>query len=215
MGVTVDEYIPLNARVNHNGTVDVLVDGVDVPGGSGLSMAMVLQLLTRYAGENGKLLMTTTHPNGNVTRDLVSETGEITPFYPEAMGRAGAASAACTLPTDSPEEALLQALKQRGRRIGYTDIAAIEPAAATPPATTRVKMGEGAIPTFDVEADIMKTLAPKSPPRSKLMLMIVAVIITLGVLGGVAVGAWLLFNGGDIHGPLPVSGTSVPGLRLL
>ncbi|MBT2555622.1 hypothetical protein [Arthrobacter sp. ISL-5] len=52
-------------------------------GGSGLTMA-VLQLLTRYAGENGKLLMTATHPNGRVTRDLVSETGEVTPFYPDA-----------------------------------------------------------------------------------------------------------------------------------
>lgn len=210
-----DEYIPLNARVNHDGTVDVLVDGVDLPGGSGLSMAMVLQLLTRYAGENGKLLMTTTHPNGNVTRDLVSETGEITPFYPEATSRGDAAPAAGALPADTSEEALLQALKQRGRRIGYTDIAAIEPAAAAAPATTRVRMGEGAIPKFDVEADIMKTMSSKNPPRSKTKTMIVALIITVAVLGGVAVAAWLLFTGGDIHGPLPVSGTSVPGMRLL
>lgn len=209
MGVTVDEYIPLEARVNPNGSVDVLIEGAAVPGGSGLTMASVLQLLTRYAGENGKLLMTTTHPNGSVTRDLVSETGEITPFYPEVKSRAVTATAAA----DPTEEALLQVLKQRGRRrVGYAEIAAAPPVGATAPATTRVKMGEGAIPKFDVEADIQKTLSSKKPPASTTKRLIIAVIITVLVLAVIALaGMPMLAEFTIMIGALPDSGVSAPG----
>lgn len=203
MGVTVDEYIPLEARVNPNGTVDVLVEGAAVPGGSGLTMASVLQLLTRYAGENGKLLMTTTHPNGSVTRDLVSETGEVTPFYPETKPRAAAAAAVA----DPSEDALLQVLKQSGRRrVGYSEIAAA-PAAAAAPVTTRVKMGEGAIPKYDVEADIMKAMASAKPPASTTKRVILAAVITLLVLAAIALaGMPLLTEVTKMIGALPATG---------
>ncbi|ACL42386.1 hypothetical protein Achl_4435 (plasmid) [Pseudarthrobacter chlorophenolicus A6] len=207
-----DEYTALEARVNHDGTVDVLVNGSPVPAGCGLTMAAVLELLTRYAGENGKLLMTTTHPNGRVTRDLVSETGEVTPFYPDARTEPSAASE--TAPDPSHDE-LYQALKNSGRRVGYADIASTEPVQAIAPSTTRVKLGEGAVPKFDVEADIEKALSAKKPPRSTAKTMVIAVVITLLVLGGLAVGGWLLLNGGDIRGPLPTSLGSVPPLPLL
>lgn len=212
MGVTVDEYTPLEARVNPDGTVDVVVDGAALPGGSGLAMAAVMELLTRYAAENGKLLMTTTHPNGSVTRDLVSETGEVTPFYPEASAMGPSGSAA-----DPSQEALLDALRQRGRRkVGYSEIVAAPPVAAVAPATTRVKMGEGAIPKYDVEADIEKALSSKkAPPMSKTKTMILAVVITVLVLGGLAVGGWMLLNGADFRGPLPTSLGSVPAVPLL
>lgn len=208
IGVPVDEYIPLEARVNPNGSVDVLVDGAAVPGGSGLAMASVLQLLTRYAGENGKLLMTTTHPNGSVTRDLVSEAGEITPFYPEVKSREVAAAAS----SDPSEEALLQVLKQSGRRrVGYSEIAAA-PVAAAAPATTRVKMGEGAIPKFDVEADIQKTLSSKKPPASTKQRLIIAVVLTVLALAIVAlVGMPLLTAAAHTLGALPDPGVSAPG----
>lgn len=218
MGVTVDEYIPLEARVNHNGTVDVLIDGAAIPGGSGLTMASVLQLLTRYAGENGKLLMTTTHPNGSVTRDLVSETGEVTPFYPEARTRGmdTVTAAARAAASDPSHEALYQVLKQRGRRrVGYSEIADAQSVTVTAPATTRVTMGEGDIPKYDVEADIIKALSSKKPPRSKAKTMVLALVITVLVLGGLAVAGWLFLTGGDIHGPLPLSGTPAAGIRLL
>jgi hypothetical protein len=202
MGVTVDEYIPLEARVNPDGSVDVLIDGTAVPGGSGLTMASVLQLLTRYAGENGKLLMTTTHPNGSVTRDLVDETGAVTPFYPEVKTRAETAAAA----GDPSEEALLQVLKQSGRRrVGYSEIVAA-PVAPSVPATTRVKMGEGAIPKFDVEADIQKTLTSKKPSNTRKRL-IVAVILTVLALAVVALaGMPLLSAAAHMIGALPAPG---------
>ncbi|GAA4033973.1 hypothetical protein GCM10023063_17330 [Arthrobacter methylotrophus] len=208
MGVTVDEYIPLEARVNPNGSVDVLIDGIAVPGGSGLAMASVLQLLTRYAGENGKLLMTTTHPNGSVTRDLVDETGEITPFYPEVKPRAVTAFAAAG---DPSEEALLQALKQSGRRrVGYTEIVAA-PVTPAAPVTTRVKMGEGAIPKYDVEADIQKTLSSKKPPASTRQRLIVTVILTVIVLAVVAlIGLPLLEAAAHALGALPAPGVAAP-----
>jgi hypothetical protein len=206
IGVPVDEYIPLEARVNPNGSVDVLIDGAAVPGGSGLSMASVLQLLTRYAGENGKLLMTTTHPNGSVTRDLVSETGEITPFYPDVKPRAVTAAAG-----DPSEEALLQVLKQSGRRrVGFNEIVAA-PVAPAAPATTRVKMGEGAIPKYDVEADIQKTLSSKKPPASTKQRLIVAVILTVLVLAVVALaGMPLISAAAHMIGALPVPGAPAP-----
>jgi hypothetical protein len=206
MGVTVDEYIPLEARVNPNGSVDVMIDGTAVPGGSGLPMASVLQLLTRYAGENGKLLMTTTHPNGSVTRDLVDETGEVTPFYPEVKPRAVTAAAA----GDPSEEALLQVLKQSGRRrVGYSEIAAA-PVAPAAPVTTRVKMGEGAIPKYDVEADIMKAMSKKPPVNTKQRL-IVAVILTVLALAVIALaGMPLLSAAAHMIGALPVPGAPAP-----
>ena len=209
MGISVDEYIPLEAKVNPNGTVDVLIDGAAVPGGSGLTMASVVQLLTRYAGEHGKLLMTTMHPNGSVTRDLVSETGEITPFYPETRSQATEAAPAA----DPSEEALLQVLKQSGRRpVGYSEIAetpSVEPAA---PATTRVIMGEGAIPKYDVEADIMKAMSSKKPPPSTTKRLAIAVIITVLVLAVVAIaGLPLLSEVTGMFGALPATGTPLPG----
>lgn len=205
MGVTVDEYIPLEARVNPDGSVDVLIDGTAVPGGSGLTMASVLQLLTRYAGENGKLLMTTTHPNGSVTRDLVDETGAVTPFYPEVKPRAVTAAAG-----DPSEEVLLQVLKQSGRRrVGYSEIVAA-PVAPSAPATTRVKMGEGAIPKFDVEADIQKTLT-KKPPASTRQRLIVTVILTVIVLAVVAlIGLPLLEAATHTLGALPAADPVAP-----
>lgn len=210
MGVTVDEYTPLEARVNHDGTVDVLIDGSAVPAGSGLTMEAVLHLLTRYAGENGKLLMTTTHPNGRVTRDLVSETGEVTPFYPEVKAEAAAKAAA-----DASHEDLYQVLKRSSRRVVLADIASVQPAQAVAPTTTRIKMGEGAVPTYDIESDIQKALSSKKPPRSTAKTMILAVIITVVVLGGLAVGGWLLLNGWDIRGPYPTSLGAVPEPHLL
>jgi hypothetical protein len=208
MGVTVDEYIPLEARVNPNGSVDVLIDGTVVPGGSGLTMASVLQLLSRYAGENGKLLMTTTHPNGSVTRDLVDETGEVTPFYPEVKPRAVTAG----VTADPSEDALLQVLKQSGRRrVGYSEIvsAPVPPAA---PATTRVKMGEGAIPKYDVEADIQKTLSSKKPPATtKQRLIVAAVILTLLALAIIALAGMPLISAAThMLGALTPAGASVP-----
>ncbi|MET4144048.1 hypothetical protein [Arthrobacter sp. UYCo732] len=207
-----DEYTPLEARVNHNGTVDVLVDGSAVPAGSGLSMGEVVQLLTRYAGENGKLLMTTTHPNGRVTRDLVSETGEVTPFYPEAKPAAPAAAAATAEPS---HEELYQALRNSTRRVGLADIASVPAAQSVAPTTTRVKMGEGAVPKVDVEADIQKALSAKKPPRSSAKTMILAVIVTVAILAGLAVAGWMLLNGVDIRRPFPMSQGSVLEVPLL
>lgn len=192
-----DEYTPLEARVNHDGTVDVLIDGTQLPGGSGLTMESLLQLLARFAAENGKLLMTTTHPNGNVTRDLVSETGEVEPFYPDARGRHKAGPST----SDPAHEQLLLTLKQRGRRVGYPDIVAAPAPAPQAPATTRVKLGEGAIQKFDVEKDVKKALAPKKPQRSSAKTMILALAITVLGLGALAVGGWMFLSGGDF-GPL-------------
>lgn len=213
MGVTVDEYTALEARVNHDGTVDVLVNGSPVPAGSGLTMAAVLELLTRYAAENGKLLMTTTHPNGRVTRDLVSETGEVTPFYPDARTRVSAVVPEAE--HDPSHDELYQVLKKSGRRLGYADIAAREPVQAVAPSTTRVMLGEGAVPKFDVEADIEKALSAKKPPMSKAKMMILALVITIAVLGGLAVAGWMFFTGYDFRGPLPTSLGSLPHLPLL
>jgi hypothetical protein len=212
MGVTVDEYIPLDARVNPDGTVDVLIDGEAVPGGSSLTMASVLQLLARYAGENGKLLMTTAHPNGSVTRDLVSETGEITPFYPDARGRSTADAWEAQHAANPSEEVLLQVLQQSGRRrVGLSDLATAPPVEAVAPATTRVKMGEGAIPKFDVEADIQKAMSSRMPPRSTTKRLILAVIITVVVLAGIALaGMPLLAEAAKMIGAIPASGASVP-----
>jgi hypothetical protein len=42
-----------------------------------------------------------------------------------------------------------------------------------------------------------------------------AVVITVLVLGGMAVGGWMLLNGGDIRGPLPTSMGSLPSTPLL
>lgn len=209
-----DEYTPLEARVNHDGSVDVLVNGSPVPAGSRLTMDAVLQLLTRYAGEHGKLLMTTTHPNGSVTRDLISETGEVTPFYPEVRTAGPAAAEAAAAPDPSQDE-LYQVLKSNGRRVGLADIAAAPPVQAVAPSTTRVKMGEGAVPKFDVEADIEKALSAKKPPRSTKKTMIIALVVTLAVLGGLAVAGWLFFTGYDFRGPLPSSLGPVPRLPLL
>lgn len=211
IGVPVDEYIPLEARVNPNGSVDVLVDGETVPGGSGLAMPAVLQLLTRYAAENGKLLMTTTHPDGSVTRDLVSETGEVTPFYPEVTPSAKTVAAA----SDPSEEALLQVLKQSSRRrVGYSEIAAA-PVAPAAPTRTRVKMGEGAIPKYDVEADIQKTLASKKHPPSTKKSLIIAVILTVLVLAVIAlVGMPLISAATHLLGALPAPGPIAAPLQL-
>lgn len=198
-----DEYIPLEARVNHNGTVDVLIDGAAVPGGSGLTREAVLRLLTRYAAENGKLLMTTTHPNGSVARDLVSETGEVTPFYPEATTGRTVPLAARPVSADPSHEDLYQALQRSTRRkVGYADLAAADPVRSVAPATNRVKMGEGAIPKFNVEADIIKAMSDHKPPRSTAKTMILALVVTALVLGGLAVAGWQLLNGGDIFGPI-------------
>ncbi|MBG0738665.1 hypothetical protein IV500_04420 [Paeniglutamicibacter antarcticus] len=204
-----DEYIPLQARVNPDGSVDVLIDSAAVPGGSGLTMASLLQLLTRYARENGKLMMTTTHPNGSVTRDLVSEAGEITPFYPEA----GPQSVKAAVSADPSEEALLQVLKQSGqRRVGYSEIATAPPVAAAP-ATTRVTMGEGAIPKFDVEADIQKAMSSKKPPASTKQRIIIALVITVLVLVAVALAGMPLLNAAaHMLGALPAPGVPATGL---
>lgn len=101
------------------------------------------------------------------------------------------------------------------RRVGLADIASAQPVQAVAPATTRVKMGEGSVPKFDIEADIEKALSAKKPPRSTKKTMIAALVVTLAVLDGLAVAGWLFFTGYDFRGPLPFSGTSAPGFRLL
>lgn len=190
-GATVEEYIPLAARVNHDETMDVLIEGTVVPGGSGLSMKSVLELLARYAGENGKVLLTTTHPNGRVTRDLVAETGEVTPFYREQTASSEAEDEA----TDPAHEALLQALKQGGqRRVSLPDIESAPPAPVASE-TRRVKLGEGAIPKFDVESDILKAMAAKKPVRSSAKTMVLAILVTLSLLVVVAIAGWFLLAG--------------------
>ncbi|MBT2555623.1 hypothetical protein [Arthrobacter sp. ISL-5] len=77
-----------------------------------------------------------------------------------------------------------------------------------------MKMGEGAIPKFDVEADIQKAMTSKKPPRTTAKTMILAVVITVLVLGGPAVRGWMLLNGGDVRGPLPTARASVPATLL-
>lgn len=198
-----DEYTALEARVNHNGSVDVLVDGSPVPAGTGLSMGEVLELLTRYASENGKLLMTTTHPNGSVTRDLVSETGEVTPFYPDAKPKP--VNPTVERSAGHSQEDLYRELRKNTRRVALADIAA-EPVQPVAPATTRVKLGEGSIPTFDVEADIQKALSASNPPRSTAKTTLIAVIIAVAILGGLAAAGWMYFTGYDFRGPFPTSG---------
>lgn len=212
MGATVDEYTALEARVNHNGSVDVLVDGSPVPAGTGLSMGAVLELLTRYASENGKLLMTTTHPNGSVTRDLVSETGEVTPFYPEAKPNPVNPTAGRS--AGNSHEDLYRELRKNTRRVVLADIAA-EPVHPVAPATTRVKLGEGSIPTFDVEADIKKALSASNPPRSTAKTTLIAVIIAVAILGGLAAAGWMYFTGYDFRGPLPTSAPAIAGVLRL
>lgn len=188
MAAAVEELIPFEAAVRHDGRVDVLVDGAGVTGGSGLSTVQVLDLLTRYAAVHGPVLMTTTHPSGRVVRDLISPDGRIAPFYPEE--HQGPEGGAASMPPASSDQ-LLMALHGRARKVRVADLPAPAPAA---PATTRVRLGSESIPQYNVEADVQKTIAARSPRISPAQRLILALTLTVAALVGVAAGGWAIIS---------------------
>lgn len=196
MVTAMDEYIPLDARVNYDGTIDVLVDGAALPGSTGLARDAVLDLLCRYAGDNGKVLMTTTHPNGRITRDVISENGDVTPFYvdvPENPVRVGDG----VPEPDRFDDALLHILHRAGsRRVTLPEASSLQAPETTAPAKARVKLGEGSIPKYDVEADIMKALAVKSAPPSRTRVLVTVIAVTVMSLAGLGAAGWFLLAGG-------------------
>lgn len=194
-------YTALEARLNHDGTAALTVDGQELPGCGALAMDAVLDILVRYARQNGTLLLTSTHPNGRITHDLVSPEGEVTPYYPPQQTLAEHAAEAAD--ADPAEAVVFDALRRHGRRRAGEPVPA--PAAPAGPLKTRVQLGAGDIPRFDVEADIAKAQAAKNPPRSRTKAIVIAVAVTLVVLAAVAAAGWFFLSQGSAvpvpHGP--------------
>lgn len=170
------EYTPFDARANHDGTMNIYADGVALPGGQGLTSEAVLRVLSRFARDNGTILLTTVQLNGKLTRDLVDGTGTAVPYYePAAPEQQVEAEADGGL----DEELLLAAMKTRGAS-GAADYE--EPVYTPALRKRRVALqldSAESIPDFDVEGDIRKAISARKAPAN---------VRTL-VVSGVAVGA--------------------------
>ena len=194
MTAATDVFIPIDARVGHNGLVDVMIDGAPVPGGSGLAMPAVLTLLTRYARVKGAVLMTTIHPDGGVTRDVITPEGDVAPFYPPAVAEPDAETAGPG--AEANQDELLRALARHSdRKVLARDVAAA-PVTAVAPATVRVHLGSGSIPEYNVESDVQKDLAARRPPMSPAKRLGISLAVTVLALGAVAAAGWAAISGG-------------------
>jgi hypothetical protein len=190
-------YTALEAQLNHDGTVSLVVAGEPLPGCNALPMDSVLVMLVRYARENGTILLASTHPNGRVTHDLVTPEGEVTPYYPPQQIADHTPEAAEE--ADPAEAVVFDALRRHGRRRAGEP--AVEAPAQAEPLKTRVQLGAGDIPRFNVEADIEKAMAAKNPPRSRTKAIVLAVLVTVIVLGAVAAAGWLFLAHGGAAAP--------------
>ncbi|MCC3299485.1 hypothetical protein [Arthrobacter caoxuetaonis] len=190
-------YIPFDARLNVDGTVNIFADGNPLPGGQGLSTEAVLRVLSRYARENGTVLMTTVQLNGRITRDLIDGSGSAVPYYVPAEKAIVEDLVEPAAPED--EELLLASLKTRG--------AGAEPAPEYVPQrlqARRVRPLEAVeeIPDFDVEGDIRKAMASQKTPAN--MRVIVLVIIGV-VVAAAAAAVFYAVSGSLLSVGLPLS----------
>lgn len=191
-------YIPFDARLNLDGTVNIFADGNPLPGGQGLSTAATLRVLSRYARENGTVLMTTVQLNGRITRDLIDGSGGSVPYYVPAEAAAVEDPTEPAAPED--DELLLASLKTRG--------AGAEPAQEYVPQHIQVRKvrpldAAEAIPDFDVEGDIRKAMATQRPAPN--MRVLVLVLVGMVVAAAAAAGFYL------VSGSLLSAGLPLPG----
>lgn len=192
-------YIPFDARLNMDGTVNIFADGNPLPGGQGLSTGAVLRILSLYAKENGTVLMTTVQLNGRVTRDLIDGSGGSVPYYVPAEAEAEAATEEDTAVDN--EDVLLAALKTRGAVPGAAPAGEYVP--QTPKARrVRPLDASEAIPDYDVEGDIRKAMATNRAPVN----MRLITIVLIGILAA-AVAAYI-FN--SISGSLSAADFPLP-----
>lgn len=78
-------FIPAGAWLKPDGTVDITVGGALLEGGQGVLMQDALTALKRYASRYGTLLMTTLHPDGRSTTDMVYGDGAIVQYTPNGV----------------------------------------------------------------------------------------------------------------------------------
>lgn len=78
-------FIPAGAWLKPDGTVDITVGGALLEGGQGVLMQDALRALKRYASRYGTLLMTTLHPDGRSTTDMVYGDGAIVEYTPNGV----------------------------------------------------------------------------------------------------------------------------------
>lgn len=178
------EYTPFDARANHDGTMNIYADGAALPGGQGLSPEAALRVLSRFARGNGPILLTTAQLNGTATRDLIDGNGSAVPYYePKAAEEESATETEIAV----DEDLLLAAMKNRGAHVaaGYE-----EPDYTPVPRRRRAVLelnAAEAIPDFDVEADIRKSMGARSNPPS------LRTIVVAGCSVGAAVVAGIIF----------------------
>jgi hypothetical protein len=86
--VQAPSFIPAGAWLKPDGTVDITVGGSLLEGGQGVLLQDALKALKRYASQHGTLLMTTLHPDGQSSTDMVYGDGAIIQYdqsRPEPM----------------------------------------------------------------------------------------------------------------------------------
>ncbi|MGK3708816.1 hypothetical protein [Arthrobacter sp. IK3] len=206
--MTAAAYIPFDARLNIDGTVNIFADGIPLPGGQGLGTADAVRVLSRYARENGTVLMSTVQLNGTVTRDIIDGTGTAVPYYDPTLDAAEAADEEAG--QLEGEEVLMAALKTRGAVPGAPPAAEYTPRARS---TRRVQPLEAAeaIPDFDVEGDLRKALAARKNPVNvrAVILLVIGVIIAAA-----AAAAFYAVSGSLFAADLHLPEVSPPGLQV-
>jgi hypothetical protein len=78
--VQAPSFIPAGAWLKPDGTVDITVGGSLLEGGQGVLLQDALKALKRYASQHGTLLMTTLHPDGQSSTDMVYGDGAIVQY---------------------------------------------------------------------------------------------------------------------------------------
>ncbi|MEH0110622.1 hypothetical protein V6N00_13000 [Tersicoccus sp. MR15.9] len=81
------QYDRVDARLNLDDTVDLLQDGVPVPGFTGLSGADARQMLHRWAQMRGGVVMHTEQPDGTILQDVFEADGSVFPLRTPAPAR--------------------------------------------------------------------------------------------------------------------------------
>lgn len=180
-----EEFAEFGARTNHDGTLNIYADGAALPGGQNLTEEALLRVLSRFAGEEGTVLLTTMQLNGTVTRDLIDETGTAIPYYEPAQKSPGEPEHEEDPHRD--DDLLLAAMKTRGTPGSSTWE---EPAAAAVPRHPRMKLelsSTALIPEYDVEGDIRKALSSSTAkPAGLRTMMITGCAVAAAAVAGVA-----------------------------